>query len=134
MVLAEGDAVGADGRLLTAAALKVSGGIADVRRASGELKDPAALGRQAALADRVNEVFSGTVVTQGSGRAIVTATGMETEMGQVAGPLHATQEDPTRCSARSPGGPGSRHRGGRHRGHRALQSRLPARGRAPRRR
>lgn len=94
MVLAEGDAVGADGRLLTAAALKVS-----EASLTGEsepvLKDPAPLGRQAALADRVNEVFSGTVVTQGSGRAIVTATGMETEMGQVAGLLHATQEDPT---------------------------------------
>jgi magnesium-transporting ATPase (P-type) len=40
-------------------------------------------------------VFNGTAVSQGVGRAVVTATGMATQMGQIAGLLHATREDPT---------------------------------------
>ena len=40
-------------------------------------------------------VYKGTAVAQGSGRVIVTATGMATEMGSIAGMLEATQEEPT---------------------------------------
>jgi calcium-translocating P-type ATPase len=40
-------------------------------------------------------VFSGTAVTRGRGRAIVTATGMRTEMGRIAGMLGETEEEPT---------------------------------------
>ena len=40
-------------------------------------------------------VFNGTAVAQGVGRAVVTATGMATEMGTIAGLLHATEEEPT---------------------------------------
>ena len=40
-------------------------------------------------------VYKGTAVVQGTGRAIVTATGMATEMGAIAGMLEATQEEPT---------------------------------------
>src|SRR5690606_27758578 len=45
--------------------------------------------------DRVNMVFKGTAVAQGTGRAIVTATGMATEMGSIAEMLEATEEEPT---------------------------------------
>ena len=59
------------------------------------LKDPRTLSEPAALGDRLNMVFNGTAVTQGVGRAVVTATGMATQMGQIADLLHATREDPT---------------------------------------
>ncbi len=81
-------------RLLSAATLKVS-----EASLTGEsepvLKDARTLPEPAALGDRLDMVFNGTAVTQGVGRAVVTATGMATQMGQIAGLLHATREDPT---------------------------------------
>ena len=47
------------------------------------------------LGDRHNMVFSGTAATYGHGRAIVTATGMRTEMGRIAGLLKQTPDEPT---------------------------------------
>ena len=94
LILAEGDTVAADARLLSAATLKVS-----EASLTGEsepvLKDARTLAEPAALGGRINMVFNGTAVTQGVGRAIVTATGMATQLGQIAGLLHATREDPT---------------------------------------
>ena len=94
LVLAEGDAVGADARLFEAAALRVQ-----EASLTGEsvavLKDPATLAQAATLGDRVNMVFKGTAIAQGSGRAVVTATGMDTEMGHIAELLEATVDAPT---------------------------------------
>lgn len=94
LVLAEGDAVGADARLFEAAALQVQ-----EASLTGEsvaiLKDPTTLAQAAALGDRFNMVFKGTAIVQGSGRAVVTATGMDTEMGGIAELLEATAEVPT---------------------------------------
>ena len=59
------------------------------------VKDVAPLAGPAALGDRVNMVFSGTAVTRGRGRAVVTATGMATEMGTVARLLGRTEEERT---------------------------------------
>ncbi|HQR28558.1 MAG TPA: cation-translocating P-type ATPase [Nocardioides sp.] len=94
MVLGEGDAVGADARLLAATALQVSeasltGESEAVRKQVEVLAEPAALG------DRQNMVFQGTAVAQGVGRAVVTATGMHTEMGQIADLLLTTEEEPS---------------------------------------
>ena len=94
LVLAEGDAVGADGRLVQAATLRVAeasltGESEPVLKQSAKLAEPAALG------DRLNMVYKGTAVSQGVGRAVVTATGMRTEMGQIAGLLARTVEEPT---------------------------------------
>jgi Ca2+-transporting ATPase len=47
------------------------------------------------LGDRLNMVFSGTAVTRGRGRAVVTGTGMATEMGRIAQLLGETEEEPT---------------------------------------
>jgi calcium-translocating P-type ATPase len=47
------------------------------------------------LADRVNMVFAGTAISRGRGRAVVTATGMNTEMGKIAGLLGHTEEQRT---------------------------------------
>ena len=59
------------------------------------LKDTAALPGPAALGDRRSMVFKGTAVVQGTGRAVVTATGMASEMGTIAEMLDATVEEPT---------------------------------------
>ncbi|MEP9399912.1 hypothetical protein [Mesorhizobium sp. KR2-14] len=51
------------------------------------------------LGDRSNMIFSGTGVTYGRGRAVVTATGMQTEMGRIADLLETTLEQPTPLQA-----------------------------------
>ncbi|AMO25330.1 haloacid dehalogenase [Ramlibacter tataouinensis] len=94
LVLAEGDAVGADARLLRAASLRVQEASL-TGESEAVLKDPATLAQAAPLGDRLCMVFKGTAVVQGSGRAVVTATGMRTEMGAIAGMLEATQEEAT---------------------------------------
>ena len=90
LVLAEGDAVGADARLVEAAALTVA-----EASLTGEsepvMKETALIDGRAEIGDRVNMVFAGTAVTRGRGRAVVTATGMETEMGTVARLLGQTE-------------------------------------------
>ncbi len=94
LVLAEGDAVGADARLFHAATLRVQEA-ALTGESEAVLKAIATLPQPAALGDQVNMVFKGTAVAQGSGRAVVTATAMETQMGKVAALLEATVEEPT---------------------------------------
>ena len=94
LVLGEGDSVGADARLVQAASLRVQE--ASLRGESeAVLKDAATLREPAPLGDRLNMVFKGTAVAQGTGRAVVTATGMATEMGSIAEMLESTQEEPT---------------------------------------
>ncbi|HSD75990.1 MAG TPA: HAD-IC family P-type ATPase, partial [Solirubrobacteraceae bacterium] len=94
LLLAEGDAVSADARLVEAASLMVA-----EASLTGEsepvLKNAATLTGPAALGDRFDMVFNGTAVTRGRGVAVVTATGMATEMGNVARLLGRTQEEST---------------------------------------
>ncbi|WP_172123250.1 MULTISPECIES: cation-translocating P-type ATPase [unclassified Devosia] len=94
LLLEEGDAVGADARLIQAAALRaqeasLTGESASVAKNTRPLEAPAPLAEQTCM------VFKGTAITQGSALAVVTATGMQTQMGLVAGMLHATPEDQT---------------------------------------
>ena len=94
LVLTEGDAVGADARLAQAAALKLLEAPLTGESAA-VLKDAAPLPGPAALGDRLNMVFKGTAVAQGTGRAVVTATGMQTEIGGIATLLDTTPDAPT---------------------------------------
>lgn len=94
LLLEEGDAVGADARLLAAASLRIQEASL-TGESEAVLKNSAPLAAAAPLADRSSMVFKGTAVVQGSGRAIVTATGMATEMGAIATMLDATHEEPT---------------------------------------
>jgi Ca2+-transporting ATPase len=94
LVLGEGDSVGADARLAQAASLRVQEASL-TGESEAVLKDAATLPEPAALGDRLDMVFKGTAVAQGTGRAVVTATGMDTEMGSIAEMLEATEEEPT---------------------------------------
>ncbi|HEX7304686.1 cation-transporting P-type ATPase, partial [Lentzea sp.] len=82
VLLDAGDQVGADVRLVGARELRV-----DESALTGEsapsAKNPLVLPPDTALANRANMAFSGTLVTSGSGRGIVVATGAETEIGRV---------------------------------------------------
>ena len=94
LVLGEGDAVGADARLFEATLLRVQEASL-TGESEAVLKDAATLPNAATLGDRLDMVFKGTTVAQGSGRAVVTATAMDTEMGAIAEMLEATAEEPT---------------------------------------
>ena len=90
LLLAEGDAVAADARVVEAGSLTVA-----EASLTGEsepvLKSTAALAGPTGVGDRVNMVFNGTAVTRGRGMAVVTATGMNTEMGTIAVLLGRTE-------------------------------------------
>jgi magnesium-transporting ATPase (P-type) len=94
LTLAEGDAVAADGRLVEAASLKVAEASL-TGESEAVLKDAATLAEPAALGDRLDMVFSGTAVASGRGRAVVTATGMDSEVGTIARLLGQTEEERT---------------------------------------
>ena len=84
MLLSEGDAISADGRLVQAFEFRVdqstlSGESRPVRKASD-----AVAGTDLAHAELPNLVFAGTHVIAGTGRAVVVATGMATEFGKIA--------------------------------------------------
>ena len=94
LLLGEGDAVGADARLIQCTSLRVQE--ASLTGESHAIaKQTNVLQKQAAIGDRINMVFKGTMVVQGQARAIVTATGRQTEMGAIANLLEATSEAPT---------------------------------------
>ena len=95
LVLHTGDRVAADGRLLETVNL-----MADEALLTGEStpaeKNTTALGRPDSLvAERHCMLFGGTVVTYGRGRAVVTATGMDTEFGHIARMLAAVESEKT---------------------------------------
>ncbi len=90
LVLAEGDSVGADARLLTATGLRIRESSL-TGESEATVKDPATLAAEAPIGDRRNMVFKGTAVVAGVGRAVVTGTGMGTEMGAIAEMLERTE-------------------------------------------
>jgi Ca2+-transporting ATPase len=91
LMLAEGDLVGADARLVRASSLRVQEASL-TGESEAVLKHAEGLPQAAALAERHNMVFKGTAVAQGSGIAVITATGMNTEMGAIAHMLEVTAE------------------------------------------
>ena len=94
ILIAEGDTVPADARLIESTALQTA-----EAALTGEslpiTKNTAPIANDVPLGDRDNMLFSGTAATYGHGKAIVTATGMRTEMGRIAGLLKETPDEPT---------------------------------------
>jgi len=93
VLLASGDQVPADGRIVTASALQV-----DESALTGESvpapKDAATLtGDDLGPGDQSNMAFMNTPVTHGSGTMIVTGTGSGTELGKISGMLRATAKE-----------------------------------------
>lgn len=94
ILIEEGDTVPADARLIRSVALQT----AEAALTGESLpvsKDTAPLAGDAPLGDRHNMLFSGTSATYGRGKAVVTATGMQTEMGRIAGMLKDAPREAT---------------------------------------
>jgi Ca2+-transporting ATPase len=99
LLLAAGDAVGADARLLEAAALEVA-----EAALTGEslpvAKHPEPLPEDTPLAERTNMVYSGTHIAAGRGRAVVVATALDTEVGKIASLAESAEEPKTPLESR----------------------------------
>jgi Ca2+-transporting ATPase len=94
ILIEEGDTIPADGRLISTVSLQ-----ATEASLTGEslpvAKDTEPIAEPVEVGDRSNMVFSGTAAAYGRGRAVITATGMQTEMGKIAGLLRQTKSEAT---------------------------------------
>ena len=99
VLLEAGDAVPADGRIIENASMKI-----EEAALTGESvpvnKVVEALGlaegqENVPLGDRKNMCYMGSTVVYGRGKAVITRTGMDTEMGKIAGALAATEDEQT---------------------------------------
>ena len=98
VVLEAGDSVPADGRLLESASLKIeeaalTGESVPVNKVIEILGVESE--NEISLGDRKNMCYMGSTVVYGRGRAVITRTGMDTEMGKIAGVLAATEDEQT---------------------------------------
>ena len=85
LLLSEGDAIPADGRLIHAEDMRVdNSALTGESRPIYKIAEPVADGSAFIWTEVPNIVFAGTTVVSGDGRMLVTATGMNTEIGQVA--------------------------------------------------
>ena len=90
--LEAGDFVPADARLLHSASLKSEESALTGESVPAEKDATLILEENAPLGDRVNMVFSGCSISYGTASAVVTATGMDTEMGKIAGLLESEEQ------------------------------------------
>ena len=93
--LEAGDFVPADARLLESASLKSEESALTGESVPSEKDAHLDVAENAPLGDRSNMVFSGCSITYGTALAVVTATGMNTEMGKIANLLHGESETQT---------------------------------------
>ena len=94
IALGEGDAVGADCRLVDVAALQIIEA-ALTGESEPATKQAEPVGADAELVDRRDMAYKGTAVARGRARGIVVATGMDTEIGRIATMLHGAAPDRT---------------------------------------
>ncbi len=97
LVLEAGDAVPADARIVECASMKaqeaaLTGESTDVEKQDGALVSESG---EVPLGDRKNMVYMGSIITYGRGHAVVTGTGMDTEMGTIADALTSAKEEQT---------------------------------------
>ena len=99
LILSAGDLVSADGRVLESHGLRVNESALTGEAESACKQEQVILAGisdgSIGIGDQTNMVFSGSLVTAGRGIAVVTATGMKTEIGKIAGMMNETQEKET---------------------------------------
>ena len=99
VILEAGDAVPADGRIIENASLKIeeaalTGESVPVNKLIDALNLTSGTD-EVPLGDRKNMCYMGSTVVYGRGKAVITGTGMDTEMGKIAGALAAAEEEQT---------------------------------------
>lgn len=95
LLLESGSMITADARIAEASQLRVEES-ALTGESESVMKDSEYLGEaDDALGDRLNMLYKGSTVVNGRGKAIITATGMETEMGKIAGLLNSDENQKT---------------------------------------
>ena len=100
ILLKTGDLVPADARLIAGESLAVDESSLTGESVPAEKDAAAQLSGEVPLGDRVNCVFSGCLVTAGNAKAIVTSTGMDTEIGKIARFLKDTKQQKTPLQVR----------------------------------
>ena len=98
VLLEAGDAVPADGRIIECASLKIeeaalTGESVPVTKQAEIIED--LTGRGVSLGDRVNMCYMGSTVVYGRGYAVITSTGMDTEMGKIADAIEKAEQGAT---------------------------------------
>lgn len=94
VILEAGDLVVADGRILNSFSLQVNESSLTGESTAVDKKDMVLSG-DVALGDRINMVYSGSLVTYGRAEMLVTDTGMDTEIGKIAGLLNSAKKKKT---------------------------------------
>ncbi len=94
LLLEAGDLVAADGRIIKNFSLQVNESSLTGESTNVDKSDEV-ITQEVALGDRVNMVYSGSLVTYGRANVLVTETGMNTEIGKIAGLMNATTEKKT---------------------------------------
>lgn len=89
-----GDVIAGDGRVIEANNLKINESALTGESVSVE-KHPRVIKHQCSLGDMTNMVFSGSLVTEGTGKYLVVAVGMQSEIGKIATMLNETKERKT---------------------------------------
>ncbi len=97
LILEAGDSVPADARIIECASIKceesaLTGESVPVEKTSDVISND---GKQVPLGDRKNMLYMGSTIVYGRGAAVVTSTGMQTEMGKIADVLNATENEET---------------------------------------
>jgi Ca2+-transporting ATPase len=100
ILLASGDKVPADARLLWANSLKVEEAMLTGESAPASKDAAAAPDAKAQIGDRVNMLYMGTAVVSGRAKAVVTGTGTTTEIGAIAGLMQGTESAKTPLQAK----------------------------------
>jgi P-type Ca2+ transporter type 2C len=94
LLIEEGDTIPADARVLESIALRAAES-ALTGESSPVSKESASLAEESGIADQSNMVFGGTSISSGRGKAIVTATGPDTQIGKIARSLAKTVQTAT---------------------------------------
>ncbi|MCL2774595.1 MAG: HAD-IC family P-type ATPase, partial [Oscillospiraceae bacterium] len=95
LVLEAGDKIPADARIITSAGLKIDEAVLTGESVPAEKDEDAKVDEHAPLGDRLNMLFSSCLITNGRATAVVVNTGMDTEVGKIAGLLNSTKKDKT---------------------------------------